>query len=797
MAILVKIYHRIFRIIILLLLLMLILVLTGAGILFFKQEYIINTLRENLNKYPDLSLTYSSVSVNTFKTFPRFSYSFTDFVLVINLNSKSDTVLKTDDFQISISPFKLLGGKIDIKNIRVSNARIKWQTNYPEELFGSSDSSSESSVSVLISGISLNNFFFELLDSVSKTVLYCSGKNLNIKFKTEHTKLLLSIQSELSKTTVGEYFKITNQHQLNFDIENSDNKLYIYNLESSIKSLRINGSGIYDFNSQLAAFRFKSNRFQAQDLSYLPYLKSFDQIKGIITADAYLRLSSGFEKVDTFQVNYNSNKLKWITKNEETTITNLEGYTLLTNNFSKHFSYIPKASIESNNSKINLNAKIKGFNNLVILAKGYVSHNLRIQKPEIDIETTGQFKALISYAPKTESITPLLLKSDLVFENKKNISFNQPSVKGTIAINNDLNIAGYFKSDSTDINFNINQANFLESYTQNRYSPNIYLYGNHIDYNDIVHLITDRTSNTSTKGVDLPKMSFMLNFKRATYNRLKLNSLKANGIINGDTISADYFTADCFDGNVSGRFKSHSNSVHTNLWVSNVSIENVFKNFDNWGQSYVTADNLSGRFKGIMNIQFKRNEKGDVEMGSLKLFSDVQVVQGKLKGMDRIKELSKWLNLDQVKVIAFDTLKNKITIENRKIFIPNMDIKSNVLLMNVSGVHDFDNRYEYIARINISNLLKRKFVKSDQIDFHSTTDGSINLYLKLFGQNDSYEVEWINKKGFESGIHNTVQTDSVSIQNSPQIKPKEKTDGNVGVGYMLEWDEQIDTLKNE
>ena len=289
----------------------------------------------------------------------------------------------------------------------------------------------------------------------------------------------------------------------------------------------------------------------------------------------------------------------------------------------------------------------------------------------------------------------------------------------------------------------------------------------------------------------------MLNFKRATYNRLKLNSLKANGIINGDTISADYFTADCFDGNVSGRFKSHSNSVHTNLWVSNVSIENVFKNFDNWGQSYVTADNLSGRFKGIMNIQFKRNEKGDVEMGSLKLFSDVQVVQGKLKGMDRIKELSKWLNLDQVKVIAFDTLKNKITIENRKIFIPNMDIKSNVLLMNVSGVHDFDNRYEYIARINISNLLKRKFVKSDQIDFHSTTDGSINLYLKLFGQNDSYEVEWINKKGFESGIHNTVQTDSVSIQNSPQIKPKEKTDGNVGVGYMLEWDEQIDTLKNE
>ncbi|HET54475.1 MAG TPA: hypothetical protein ENN33_04590 [Ignavibacteria bacterium] len=489
--------------------------------------------------------------------------------------------------------------------------------------------------------------------------------------------------------------------------------------------------------------------------------------------------------------------MKWFTKNEVSTITNLEGYTLLTDNFSKHYSYVPRASIETSNATVKLNAKVKGLNSLLILTQGYVSHVLSIQNPAIDIETTGQFKALLSYSPKTEHINPILLKSDLIFENKKGVSLNQLLAKGTIAIDNDLKIEGYFKSNSTDVNFNISQSSFLESFTQKKYSPNIHLYGNHIDYNEIVHLITKNSNDSATNGITIPKMLFTLNFNEATYNSLKLKKLKANGLIISDTISVDYFTADCFDGNISGKYKSYGNIVHTNLWVSNVSIENVFKNFDNWGQSYITSDNLSGRFKGLMNMQFQKNEKGYADMGTLKLFSDVQVVHGKLKGMNRIKGLAKWLNLEQVKVIAFDTLKNKITIENRKIIIPKMDIKSNVLLMNISGVHDFDNRYEYIARINVSNLLKRKFVKTDKIDFHSSTDGSINLYLRLFGKNNDYGIEWINKKSFETGTHNTIQIDSVAIQNRPQIKVEGNAVNNVKKGYKLEWDEQIDTLKNE
>lgn len=796
MAILVKIYHRFFQFLLLLLLLLSILTLLGAAVLFFKQEYIINALKENMNRYPDLSLTYASVSVNTIKTFPRFSYSFTDFSLAINSNSQSDTILKTDDFQVSIALFKLLRGKIDIKNITANNAAIKWRTNYSEDLFDGSNDKYQGSVSVLISGISLKNFNIDLLDSTSKTLLICSGKKLNIKFKAEQTKLLLSFQSELNKVILGEYLKITNPHRLNFDIEKNNNKLYIYNIESSIKSLRINGYGIYDLNSEIATFRLKSNHFEAQDLSFMPNFKSFDQIRGIITADAYLRLSSGFEKFDTLQVRYNSDSLKWLTNNELITISNLEGYTLLVDDFLKHFSYIPKASIETNNVKISLNAKVKGLKNYIILGKGYVSHVLKIQNPEIDVETNGQFKALITYAPETETITPLLLKSDLVFENKKGFSLNQLTAKGTIAIGNDLKIDGYLKSYSTDVNFNISQASFLESFTQKNYSPIIHLHGNHIDYNDIIQLITNTTNDSATNNITIPKLSFTLNFKGATYNRLKLNNLKANGTLKGDTILVDYFTADCFDGNVSGKFKSHGNSFHTNLWVSNVSIENVFKNFNNWEQNFITADIISGRLKGLMNMQFTRNEKGDVDMNSLKLFSDVQVFQGKLKGIDRIKGLSQWLNMEQVKVIAFDTLKNKITIENRKIIIPNMDVKSNVLLMNISGVHGFDNKYEYLARINISNMLKRKFVKSDQIDFHSSTDGSINLYLKFFGKSDDYEIEWINKKSFDSGTHNTIQIDSVSIKNSPKIKVEENS-GNVKSGYKLEWDEQIDTLKTD
>ncbi|MEW5846864.1 MAG: AsmA-like C-terminal region-containing protein [Bacteroidota bacterium] len=690
----------------------------------------------------------------------------------------------------------MLRGKVEIKNFYAEKALLNWKTNYTKELFGDSNANSSESIEVLISSLSLNDFNFFVFDSTNKAILNLAGKSLDVKFRSNSNNLFLSVDGDLKKVALGNYFKITLPFLLKFDLEKSNKILYIYNIKSSIKSLNLSGSGIHDLNSESTAFRFVANRFLVQDLSFIPYLSISKQLIGSANAEAYLKITSGFEKIDTLAIKYKSDKLKWILKNEKAIIYELDGYTVLTENFTKHFSFIKKANIEKSNAKLNISARIKGFDNLVILSKGYISYDWGLKKPPVDIEAKGFFKALFSYSTITDEINPIAVKSELLFTNKQKAFSNYFLTKGKITISKDLFIEGYLKTDSSDINFKIQQPNILESLNKKFYFPAIELSGNHVNYNDIVRFFASDTNDSTSNYLNIKKVSFRFDFNSATFNRLSLNKLKANGVIKGDTINVEYFASDCFDGNVSGKFKAFNNYVHTNLWISNVSIEKIFKNFDNWNQNFVTSDNLSGTIKGIVNIQFERNSKGDVDMNSLKLNSDIQIVKGKLKGMDKIKELSRWLNLDQVQVIAFDTLKNTITIENRKIIIPNMDVKSNVILMNLSGFHTFDNNYEYMVRVNFSNLLKKRFVKSDNVDFHSSTEGSLNLYLKLYGKSDDYRIDLINKKSFDAQTYNTTQTDSVTPKNTIQSKIDQKLENKAEQKFKLEWDE-IDSLKTE
>ena len=797
MTLLVKIYHHSLKLLLALIILTFILLIGGATILIFNQEKIIKALTDEINKYPDLSIKYNRVSVNTLKSFPRFSYNFKNLTLAITLNTHTDTILKTDEFQATISPFKLLTGRVSITNFYLSNARIAWKTSYSKELWDGSPSDSSDGINILISGFTLKDFDILVQDSTNRNVLNLTGNNIRFKFSTHNNNISLSVKSDVDRMVVGEKLNISNPVKLGFDLEQSNNKILIYNIETSSKTLILKGSGIYDQKSESLALRLGSNHFEIHDLKQFPNLNLTEEFFGNVGCEAYFKSTSGFKSIDTLLIKCISPKIKWVSKNDETVFTNLEGYILLTNNLLNHFSYINKVTIEKNSTKLNLSAKIKGYENFVILVKGDIISSLNIENPSVGIDVNGPFKILLSYIPKTNRINPLLIGSDLIFANSQKAFTSNISTKGYITINKNLDIEGYIKIDSSDINFKVDQANIIDAFMKNSYYPTVDLSGEYVNYNDIAKILSNSAVNGTPKNLNISKTLYNLNFNRAKYNRLRLSKLKGNGTMKGDTIDVSYFTADCFDGNISGKFKSFNNFFQSSLWINSISIEKILKVYDNWGQKIITSENLSGKFKGVVDIEFLKNAKGDVNLNSLKLNSNIQIVNGKLKGMDKIKGLSRWLNLDQVKVIDFDTLRNEISISNGKISIPNMDVKSNVILMNITGEHTFENRYEYLIRINISNWVKKKFIGSNKIDIQPSTDGSLNLYLKLYGNKDNYKVDLINKTRFNSKMFNTTVADTFSIETPTHKQADEKLKSETSGSYRIEWDEQIDSIKDE
>ena len=97
--------------------------------------------------------------------------------------------------------------------------------------------------------------------------------------------------------------------------------------------------------------------------------------------------------------------------------------------------------------------------------------------------------------------------------------------------------------------------------------------------------------------------------------------------------------------------------------------------------------------------------------------------------------------------IHFSELSNSISIEKGVIEIPKMQIRSNVLDFNLSGVHQFNDTIDYKLSFRLKDVLKRKKKTIEGIEVKDEDLGKI-LFLRMYGttENPLFEMDRINKK---------------------------------------------------
>ena len=105
--------------------------------------------------------------------------------------------------------------------------------------------------------------------------------------------------------------------------------------------------------------------------------------------------------------------------------------------------------------------------------------------------------------------------------------------------------------------------------------------------------------------------------------------------------------------------------------IERMDIDSLFKSFNNFHQSFITGDNLSGKitvdFQLVGNIQ-----DGNLLNDSLRCISNLFVENGVLKHYEPLKRLSRFINMKELETIKFQTLQNSIRIEKGVITIPKM-----------------------------------------------------------------------------------------------------------------------------
>ncbi len=204
------------------------------------------------------------------------------------------------------------------------------------------------------------------------------------------------------------------------------------------------------------------------------------------------------------------------------------------------------------------------------------------------------------------------------------------------------------------------------------------------------------------------------------------------------------------------KFDDNQFGLKTNFESQNVDVKQLFETFNNFEQSFIRSEHISGRatanvqFQGMCDSAFTINTKSIIASADL-VINDGELVNFEplLAVADAIKKkpmLRLFVSTDELKkrlaTVKFATLENQISIRNGIISIPQMDIRSSAIDLNVSGTHTFNNEIDYAMDFSLNELLELKdrtepyneYVQRDQ-------KGRTRIYLTMKGTTDDFDVE--------------------------------------------------------
>jgi hypothetical protein len=175
-----------------------------------------------------------------------------------------------------------------------------------------------------------------------------------------------------------------------------------------------------------------------------------------------------------------------------------------------------------------------------------------------------------------------------------------------------------------------------------------------------------------------------------------------------------------------------------------VNIEQLFRDFGNFGQQNITDAHLRGTVDARVHYSSTLTPYLFVDQQSVYTLADVEIQNGELIHYEPLKKLSRYVDEEDLDHIRFSTLKNQIRIENEVVHIPRMDIESSSLNLSLYGEHSFDNQIDYHVQLFLAEILSREAAEEDLGDnFVSDEEtGQAKLFLSMTGSAEDPVVKY-------------------------------------------------------
>lgn len=372
---------------------------------------------------------------------------------------------------------------------------------------------------------------------------------------------------------------------------------------------------------------------------------------------------------------------------------------------------------------------------------------------------------------------------------KQNIHFRD--INGSLQFNNnDLalsNVTGYFENSDFRLNgFFKNIITFL-IFENQPIGIETDLRSNFLDLDQLfaIGFSDEQSENYQFKISPNLQLNFNCDVKSMRYKRFKPKNIKGDLLVKNQVAVSRNITMNTLGGQltVNGIVDAKNPKVIdviSSMKLNGQHMDSIFYVFDNFYQDFIQDKHLKGQAYANVELEMTLNEKLHLIPPTLIADIGVTIKNGELNNFEPMKKLNKYLDDESLSRLRFADLKNDIHIENKTIYIPQMEIKTNATTIQLSGTHTFDQVIDYRV---VAPLRNKNKIDPDEA-FGAVEDdgvGKTKLFLKITGTTDKYTISYDKdavKKKIASDLKKEVQElkDAFKLKGIKKKKELELTD---------------------
>ncbi len=211
--------------------------------------------------------------------------------------------------------------------------------------------------------------------------------------------------------------------------------------------------------------------------------------------------------------------------------------------------------------------------------------------------------------------------------------------------------------------------------------------------------------------------------------------------------------------------------VVSTLKVDGIHLDSVFYVFENFNQTFIQDKHLKGNATADVNLEMTLNQNLRLFQETLMADIGISIARGELNNFEPLKKLERYLGDEGLDRLRFSELKNDIHIENKTIYLPQMEVRSNVTDIRISGTHTFDQRINYRL---VTPLRPKRFVEAaaDGAIEHDS-QGNSRLFLKITGTTDNYRILY-DTEAVKKKIANDLKKEVAELKDAFRSKAKKQ-----------------------